>query len=176
MRIISGAYKSRILISPSSDKVRPTSDRAKETLFNILNNRIDFEDITCMDLFCGTGNLGLECISRGASMCYFADENTDLVRENIKLLKAEDKSKIYKSNVLNFLKSFNERKTDLIFCDPPYEYNRYTELIGNIISLQLKTLLILEHSVNFIADKDFEKYVILRKKIGTVNFTFFEFN
>lgn len=174
MRIISGIYKSRKLFSPSSDKVRPTSDRAKETLFNILNNRIDFEDISCLDLFCGTGNLGLECISRGASMCYFVDEDTDLVLKNTELLKAGDKSKIYKSDVLAFLKMFVGIKTDLVFCDPPYSYKHYIELIEKISVM--KTILILEHSEKFTAENQFEKNIFLKKKTGTVNFTFFDFN
>lgn len=174
MRIISGIYKSRILISPATDKVRPTSDRAKETLFNILNNKIDFEGITCIDLFCGTGNLGLECISRGAVMCYFVDEDTGLVLKNIGQLKAEDSSKVYKSEVTAFLKMFAGMNVDLVFCDPPYNYKHYNELIEKI-SL-MNTILILEHSGQFNAGNQFEKYIFLKKKIGTVNFTFFDFN
>ncbi|MDQ3020187.1 MAG: 16S rRNA (guanine(966)-N(2))-methyltransferase RsmD [Bacteroidota bacterium] len=174
MRIISGIYKSRILKTPSSGKVRPTSDRAKETLFNVLNNVIDFEGIKCLDLFCGTGNLGLECISRGADMCYFIDEQTDLVIKNIRLLNAEDKSKVFKSKALSFLNKFTEKEIDVIFCDPPYSYEPYNELIEKI-SL-FKTILILEHSKDFIVSKNFEKNVFLKKKIGTVNFTFFDFN
>jgi 16S rRNA (guanine966-N2)-methyltransferase len=174
MRIISGIYKSRVLKSPTSDKVRPTSDRAKETLFNILTNRIDLKGIRCLDLFCGTGNLGLECISRGAAMCYFVDRDTKIVLENIKLLDAADKSKVYKSDAMAYLDKFNEKGIDLVFCDPPYSYEHYNDLIVKI-SL-LKTILVLEHSEYFNIKKDFEKYIFLKKRIGTVNFTFFDFN
>ncbi len=82
MRIISGIYKSRILKPPASNKVRPTSDRAKETLFNVLSNIVDLDGITCIDLFCGTGNLGLESISRGSAKCYFVDTDIKLVLLN----------------------------------------------------------------------------------------------
>lgn len=172
MRIISGIFKSRVLSTPSSYKVRPTSDRAKETLFNILNNRIDFHGIKCLDLFCGTGNLGLECISRGALVCYFVDEDTELVSKNIELLHTKDNSKIFRSDAITFLDKFNE-EVDLIFCDPPYNYEDYSKLIEKISSS--KNILILEHSEKFVLNTQFEKFVFLRKKIGTVNFTFFDF-
>lgn len=174
MRIISGIYKSRVLKSPSSARVRPTADRAKETLFNVLNNLIDFEGITCLDLFCGTGNLGLECLSRGAGICYFVDVDINLVSANVSLLNANEKSKVFKSEAISFLNKFIEKNIDLIFCDPPYDYEHYNELIDKISSL--KAILILEHSKDFIVNKNFEKNILLKKKIGTVNFTFFDFN
>lgn len=174
MRIISGIYRSRQLKSPVSDNVRPTSDRAKETLFNILNNVVDFEGIICADLFCGSGNLGLECISRGAGLCYFIDKDTELVKENILGLDAEGKSKIIKSEVMTFLKNEKNFNFDLVFCDPPYDYDKYDELIEKIS--ELKTVLILEHSEKLIISERYQKYIFLKKKIGTVNFTFFDFN
>ncbi|MEO6693814.1 MAG: RsmD family RNA methyltransferase [Ignavibacteria bacterium] len=174
MRIISGIYKSRILYSPDSTKVRPTSDRAKETLFNMLENRMEFDGITCIDLFCGTGNLGLECISRGAANCYFVDLNTDLVNKNIVKLDAENKSEVFKMKAISFLNKFTEIKADIIFCDPPYLYNKYDKLLSKI--LPIKTICILEHSEKFLLSSEFEKFVFLRKNIGTINFTFFDFN
>jgi len=174
MRIISGIYKSRILKPPVSNKVRPTSDRAKETLFNVLSNTIDLDGITCIDLFCGTGNLGLESISRGAGDCYFVDKDIKLVLKNIEQLKAEDKCIVLRMESIAFLKKFTGLKVDLIFCDPPYTYNEYNKLFEKIILM--KTILVLEHSSKFELKNDFEKFVFLRKKIGTVHFTFFDFN
>jgi 16S rRNA (guanine(966)-N(2))-methyltransferase RsmD len=173
MRIISGIYKGRKLKSPETDNVRPTSDRAKETLFNILNNRIDFEGITVLDLFCGTGSLGLESISRGTAMCYFVDEDVRLVQKNVELLKIKDKTEIIKAEVLSSLERFHHINADLVFCDPPYDYKEYSTLLETISSME--TLLILEHSGKFDLDVNFEKYVFLKKKIGTVNFTLFDF-
>ncbi|MEO8210279.1 MAG: RsmD family RNA methyltransferase [bacterium] len=173
MRIISGIYKSRILKSPASDKVRPTSDRAKETLFNVLHNTIEFEGITCLDLFCGTGNLGLESISRGAGKCYFVDKDVKTVQKNVDQLDAADKSIVFKIEVNTFLNKFSDLNADLTFCDPPYSYKEYDKLLEKI--LPMKTILVLEHSEKFILKSDFEKFVFLRKKIGSVNFTFFDF-
>ena len=173
MRIISGLHKSRLISTPSGNKVRPTSDRAKETLFNILNNQIDFSGITCFDLFCGTGSLGLECISRGAQICIFVDEDTKLVNKNIIDLKVEHSSEVIKEDVIKFL-SYNKLSPDIVFCDPPYEFERYDLLIQKI-SL-LKTLLVLEHSKNFLTPVKFGDSKFLTRKVGTVNFTFFNFN
>ncbi|MEO8664212.1 MAG: RsmD family RNA methyltransferase [Ignavibacteria bacterium] len=173
MRIISGTHKSRILKSPDSNDIRPTSDRAKETLFNVLNNRIDFDGMTCLDLFCGTGNLGLECISRGAEMCYFVDRHTDIVKKNVEQLCLHDKSKIVKSDVLSFLSSHSEIKFDLILCDPPYDFGEYDRLIKKLSDMKTET--VLEHSGTFESDPAFEKYVYSKKKVGSVNFTMFDF-
>jgi len=174
MRIISGIYKSRKLIPPASDNIRPTSDRAKETLFNVINNVIDLEGTTCLDLFCGTGNLGLESVSRGAAECYFVDSDIKLVLKNIAKLGAEDKCKAVKMETMEFLNRNSDIKPDLIFCDPPYSYKDYDKLLEKI--LPMKTILVLEHSDKFVLKKDLEQFVLKRKKAGTVNFTFFDFN
>ena len=173
MRIISGLYKKKVLISPESGKVRPTSDRAKETLFNILSNRINFSGITCLDLFCGTGNLGLESLSRGARKCIFVDTDTKLVLKNIEKVGVSDQSEVYKSDSLEFLKRNTGSDYDLIFCDPPYDYSDYKNLTEHL--KLYKTLTILEHSGKYETEEEFSRFVILRKKIGTVNFTFFDF-
>ena len=173
MRIISGIYKSRTLLSPRTYNVRPTSDRAKETLFNILGHRFRFEDKTCIDLFCGTGNLGLECISRGAGMCYFVDEDTTLVKKNIETLEAAGNSKVIRSEAIKFIKSFSETNIDLVFCDPPYDYKHYKTLIEEIS--KLKSVLILEHGADYEKDPALAENIFLEKKVGTVHFTFFDF-
>lgn len=173
MRIISGIYKSRVLISPDSNDIRPTSDRAKETLFNILINKLDFNGIKCLDLFCGTGNLGLESISRGAEKCSFVDKDTTNVQNNIEKFKANDKSSVYRSDAIEFLERNKKTIFDIIFCDPPYNYSDYGRLIENVKTYN--TLFILEHSDKFFVDEVFLKFVLIRKKVGTVNFTLFDF-
>lgn len=174
MRIISGIYKSRTLISPSSYKIRPTADRAKETLFNILNSRISFENIICLDLFCGTGNLGLEAVSRGAKECYFVDIDTKLVQKNIEKLESGDKCKVFMMKATTFLNKFKDIKFTFIFCDPPYDYEQYEKLLSKISLMETK--LALEHSDKFSTPPDFQKFVYLRKAIGEINFTFYDFN
>lgn len=170
MRVISGKYKSRILKSPKSDNVRPTTDRARETLFNVLNNLIDFEGIKVIDLFCGTGSFGIECLSRGAEFCTFVDFNIKSVEENVKMLMLEDSSKIIKGDVLKFVNS--ESDADLIFADPPYEFENYDKLINNV--LKSNPMFILEHSDKTSFKKDFSDKVFLEKKIGISHFTFFK--
>lgn len=174
MRIISGIYNRRILYTPDSDRVRPTSDRAKESLFNMLSVRYDFDGMEILDLFCGTGNLGLECLSRGAAMCCFVDKDIKLVRKNIEMLKASDKCETVRSDVIMFLKTTVKKNFDMVFSDPPYDYDNYSGLLEEIS--QMKTDLVLEHSDKFRSDLKFEKQIILRKKIGAVNFTIFDFS
>ncbi|MBS1517049.1 MAG: 16S rRNA (guanine(966)-N(2))-methyltransferase RsmD [Bacteroidetes bacterium] len=173
MRIISGAYKGRKLFPPDGNNVRPTSDRAKESLFNILQNRIDFDEMKCMDLFCGSGALGLEALSRGASFCVFADVNTDTVSKNVKYLSAEASCRIVRSDALNFLRE-NKEYFDVIFCDPPYSYEGYDEIIKKVS--ETGSYFILEHTEGFRLNAEFEKYLVQRKKTGTVNFSIMDFN
>lgn len=174
MRIISGIHKSRVLKSPETDKVRPTSDRAKETLFNMLTNRFDLTGIILFDLFCGTGNLGLEAISRGAEKCYFVDEDVRTVKKNIEMLKVQDSSEVIKSEVLGFLNLNYAIKPDLVFCDPPYEYKKYPELTEKISDM--KTILVLEHSDKFAHEEKYSEQLVFNKKVGTVNFTVYDFS
>jgi 16S rRNA (guanine966-N2)-methyltransferase len=175
MRIISGKYKSRLLKAPANtDKIRPTMDRAKETLFNILSNKFDFENLTCLDLFCGTGNLGLECLSRGAKLVYFVDLNTVCTNENVRLLKAEEQSVVIKNDVFRFLRKPADLKFDLIFADPPYKFTRYDDLIKDI--LKYKSIFILEHSDSILFSDELKKYLYLQKKISITYFSFFDTN
>lgn len=171
MRVISGKYKSRILKSPSGEGVRPTTDRARETLFNVLNNLVDFEDIKVLDLFCGTGSFGIECLSRGAEFCTFVDTNIKTVEENIKLLKLESNSSVIRNDVLRYISSHNIN-VELIFADPPYEFENYNKLIEDV--LKFDAMFILEHSNKSNFKNDFPGKVFLEKKIGISHFTFFE--
>ncbi|MBV6477272.1 MAG: Ribosomal RNA small subunit methyltransferase D [Ignavibacteria bacterium] len=173
MRIISGKYKSRKLFTPADDNIRPTSDRAKETLFNILENRFSFRDAVCLDAFCGTGNLGLECISRGAMQCCFVDTDIRLVKKNVEMLNASDKCRVIRSEALNFLIESSDIVFDYIFCDPPYSYNMYDELTAAVFSM--KTIFILEHSGKTPLNKKYTDYLLIHKKIGTVNFSIYDF-
>lgn len=173
MRIISGIYKSRLLKTPSkSSSARPSTDRARETLFNILVNRLNFCEHICLDLFCGTGSFGIECISRGAAHCTFVDIDTKIVLQNIDILKIENGS-VEKSDVLRFLKQNTKSNFSLCFADPPYSYDKYTELIEEVKNH--KTLFILEHSENFIPNAELVNYIYFEKKIGITHFSFFDF-
>lgn len=140
MRIIAGDAKGRKLLTPSGRLTRPTSDRVKESLFNILGSRVP--DARVLDLFAGTGNLGLEAISRGAQFCIFVDNNKDavkLVRENIAFLKYEDYCEVYNNDAIIALDILGKRgiRFDIIFLDPPYKKDLIPVLIKKILETDI---------------------------------------
>ena len=120
MRVIAGEYKGRRLESPADDSVRPTTDKVKEALFSILSDRI--WESRVLDLFSGTGNLGIEALSRGAKKVIFADnsrESIGMIKRNIAHCRAEKGSKITAGDYKKILMNVDE-KFDIIFLDPPY--------------------------------------------------------
>lgn len=120
MRIISGQFKGRKLKTLDGMNTRPTADRVKESLFNILGNKV--YDANVLDLFAGSGSLGLEALSRGAVSCVFVDSSKaaiSIVEENVKLCRQEKNSKLINKDYIEVLKLVDE-KFDIIFVDPPY--------------------------------------------------------
>ncbi|MFZ3228575.1 MAG: 16S rRNA (guanine(966)-N(2))-methyltransferase RsmD [Pseudobdellovibrio sp.] len=136
MRIVSGKYKGRILVSFHADHIRPTMDRVKETLFNKWMS--DVEDAKVLDLFSGTGSLGLEALSRGAKHVDFVDLNVksiQILRKNIELLKVErSEYTISQKDVLIYLKKYKGPAYGLILIDPPF-----TEKMAHQVMEQLDT-------------------------------------
>lgn len=129
MRIISGSARGRKLKEPQGLDTRPTTDKVKESLFNII--QFELEGRRVLDLFAGTGQLGLEALSRGAEHCTFVDQRREaaaLVKENVKLCRFEDRARVAQGEALTFLRSCGER-FDVIFLDPPYK----TELLEQCI-------------------------------------------
>ncbi|MFN3453325.1 MAG: 16S rRNA (guanine(966)-N(2))-methyltransferase RsmD [Pseudobdellovibrio sp.] len=122
MRIISGKYKGRHLVSFKADHIRPTMDRVKETLFNKWMGYV--EEARVLDLFAGTGNLGLEALSRGAKHVTFVEKNPksiSIIRQNIELLRvSSSENTVIQKDVFSFLKSYKGEAFDLIFIDPPF--------------------------------------------------------
>ena len=143
MRIIAGAYKGRNLKSPPSLNVRPTSDRLRETLFNVIAPYI--EDARFLDLCAGSGAVGIEALSRGASHVTFVDRSRrmcKLIEANIDLCRIpEEQFDIYCSEANEFLKQSKDENWDIVFFDPPYkeDYLKTLQLLGN------NTLVIAEH-------------------------------
>lgn len=122
MRIISGKYRGHQLVAFKADHIRPTTDRVKETLFNKIQFQI--EDANVADLFCGTGNLGIEALSRDAKFCTFVEKNPKsltITRQNLEKLKVpSNQYKIVNMDVIGFLKSYAGEPFDIILADPPF--------------------------------------------------------
>ncbi len=122
MRIISGAWRSRPLIAPKGDATRPTADRTRETLFSMLNSRLgSFEELSVLDLFAGSGALGLEALSRGAATCTFVEHDAAALKAletNIEKLGAKSQYDVRRSSVLSLGSAI--KPFDVILMDPPY--------------------------------------------------------
>ena len=149
MRIIGGTLKGLRLNPPKNLPVRPTTDMAKEALFNILQNQIEFEDIRVLDLFSGTGNISMEFASRGAEQVVSVDRSIHCVHylKDISRQHGLMSIKAYKDDVFKYLEHETEQ-FDLVFADPPYDLNSIPEIAGVIFDKNLLTpggLLIVEH-------------------------------
>ena len=155
MRIISGQFRSRRLASLKGEDIRPTSDRLRETLFNVLSagNPSALEGSVWLDLFAGTGAVGIEALSRGASMVYFFDSSkaaTELIRRNLHSLQLEGKFQILLQKAEAAISTLERQQicADFIFLDPPYglgdAYRTTLETLGKS-TLTEKALVIAEH-------------------------------
>ena len=135
MRIISGKFKSRKIVSGNYKQLRPTLDRVKQTIFDILFNYINIEDKIVLDGFAGTGNLGIEAISRYASKCYFVDNHYDsiqIIKKNIRNLDIKENSILIKKNFYKFIKNFKKYEFfNLVFLDPPYKQDHIGKILNN---------------------------------------------
>ncbi|HIU64683.1 MAG TPA: 16S rRNA (guanine(966)-N(2))-methyltransferase RsmD [Candidatus Avacidaminococcus intestinavium] len=180
MRIITGKAKGLKLFTPKDDRVRPTADRVKESIFNIIGTKI--HQAVVLDLFGGTGNLGLEAWSRGAEQVVFIDENKNslaLIKKNIAKVGAEKNTKTIKGDALSVLKEFRKKgeKFDFIFADPPYDKGLVKLVIEKIVieeSLEVGGYLVLEHSMHEILPLELsvELVVIRQEKYGESIVTF----
>lgn len=178
MRIVSGIYKGRRFEIPSSFKSRPTTDFAKENLFNVLANLIDLEDKTALDLFSGTGGISFELLSRGCKnvICIEKDPAHFAFIKKVKAtLQAEQLIPI-KTDVFKFLNTCN-RSFDLIFADPPYALKDLDAIPRQIVSgdfLNKEGVLIMEHPKEY----DFSSlpYFLQRRTYSAVNFSIFQKN
>lgn len=152
MKVISGTLKGRKIEGYTIDGTRPTMDRVKESLFATIQNNI--KNSIVLDLFAGSGQLGIEAISNGANTCYFIDNNKEVIKvlnQNISNLNIKQNSKVILSDWKKILNEFAEKniKFDLIFVDPPYDYNVYEKILEKVSTLNLLNedgLIILEHS------------------------------
>jgi 16S rRNA (guanine966-N2)-methyltransferase len=171
MRIIAGNFRGRIIETVKDHSVRPTTDRAKQTIFDILSTRIDFEGTDVLDLFAGSGSLGLEALSRGAQNITFVDKSRkslDMIERNISSLGCSGNCNVYQADVFWYLKNM-KKVYDMVFADPPYKLENIGILPDAIYDsgmVRNGTFVVMEHSRESIVDLDEKKYEIIRKPFG----------
>jgi 16S rRNA (guanine966-N2)-methyltransferase len=160
MRVIAGKYRSRPLRSLRGMDLRPTADRLRETLFNVLTagNPLAFEDTVWLDLYAGTGAVGIEALSRGAAMAYFVESSeraAELVRHNLQSLGVAAGFQVVKQDVVRALRRLEAegRVADFVFLDPPYRmqeaYRKTLESLAGSPLVKTGTVVIAEHRKNF---------------------------
>lgn len=123
MRIVGGELRGRPVATPRGNAIRPTTDRTRESLFNMLASRLDLEGVRVLDLFAGTGALGLEALSRGASFVLFVDNSAEargLIRDNIEALGVSARARLFRRDAASLGQCGTMAPFDLAFADPPY--------------------------------------------------------
>jgi len=175
LRIIGGKYRGRRINPPPGFKARPTTDFARESLFNILNNRVDFEDITVLDLFSGTGSISYEFASRGTREVHLVEIDVKHVSGIRRIIRdiGMDNIRCVHIDVRAYLKTCSA-KYDIIFADPPYDLPWLKEIPSLVLGseiLKVDGFFVLEHprNMSFTGEKGFFEH----RNYGSVNFSFF---
>ena len=176
VRVISGFSRGRKLKEPTGFDIRPTSDMVKESIFNIV--QFDIEGRRILDLYAGTGQLGIEALSRGAGSAVFIDSKPDavkLIKENLKLCGFEDMASVFTREALLYLE--NSEKFDLIFVDPPYDSPLAGKTIQKIIKvdkLDTNGIIVCETRVDYVFPDAALPYSLQKEyKYGSVKITLF---
>ncbi len=172
MRVISGKKRGFKLKGPKSPSIRPTQDRIKESLFNILGY-ID-EESTVLDLFSGSGSVGIEFLSRGAKECYFVDgsvESIKIIKKNLINIEFTDKASVYKKDAFVAIKLLSKKglKFDYIYIDPPYSElleHKILQVICDADVIKETGIIIVEHSKK----NTLEDSIILLNKVDSRNY------
>ena len=175
MRIITGIYKGRRFDIPKTFKARPTTDFAKENIFNVINGLIDLEEATALDLFAGTGSISLELLSRGCSSVVSVEKDRDhaqFIAQCVKKIGC-DNHILIKGDVFKFLKTCRHQ-FDFIFADPPYQLKELPEIPSLVLDSNLLKpdgIFVFEHG----QQSDFSQHPLLidHRAYGSVNFSVF---
>ncbi len=175
MRIVGGTLKGRTIMPPAGYQARPTTDFAKEGLFNTLTNEVDFSEVSVLDLFSGTGSISLELVSRGCSRVISVELDRDhhrFIQDCMKKLNDQTCIPI-RGDVFRFLKSCKQQ-FDFIFADPPYALKELATLPDVVFERQLlkeEALFVLEHGKDY--DFSNHPHFVEHRQYGSVNFTLF---
>ena len=181
LRIIAGHAKGKKIITPKGLEIRPTTDRVKEAIFNIISTHIS--DSIVLDLFAGTGNLGLEALSRGAKKAYFIDNSMSsmkIIVENINKISLVDSSIIKRTEALKALDEFASMGTkfDIIFLDPPYGKGLLIPCMKVIEDMQILAkdgIIVVEHNQSELIQWDYKYLKVFKeKKYGNVMISIYQ--
>lgn len=174
MRVIAGTARSLKLKTPEGQDTRPTTDRIKETLFNILQK--DLPDAVFADLFSGSGGIGIEALSRGAKHAYFVENNKNAIaciQENLRFTRLADQATVLKQDVLSALYGIHEKQVDILFMDPPYHTDMERTVLSALREMPYvteNTLLIVEAALDTdFSDMDSLGYEVTREKCYKTN-------
>jgi 16S rRNA (guanine966-N2)-methyltransferase len=168
MRVVAGELGGRRLVAPAGTSTRPTTDRVREAIFNSLGSAGLIEGALVVDLFAGSGAIGIEALSRGADRCIFVERDRSALRaldENLDALELHDRSKVMAADAMSVAASLD---ADIVFADPPYDFDAWPELIA-----RLPVSLVIAESGGTI-DPPAGWNVIREKKYGRTRVTFLE--
>ncbi len=174
MRVISGKYRGRRLQAPEGKGVRPTTDRVKEAMFSVI--QFDIPEASVLDLFAGSGALGIEALSRGAKDCIFVENNRrhiDCLKQNLE--KVSDPFEIISADFLAALKRLCGRKFDLVFCDPPYDSDYYKKAMTFLIENDMineNGVVVMETKTGMVIEPDLPLKITQTKTYGSTTLLF----
>lgn len=178
MRIIGGYLKGRVLHPQGKFSARPTTDFAKEGLFNVLTSHIDLDGANVLDLFAGTGNITLEFVSRGVKEITSVEIEQECINNIFKFSKELniENIKVVRTDIFKWLQKPKDIAFDVVFADPPYAHKKLTSLPESIVKsglLKSGGWMIVEHGKEI----DFSEYpfFVFKRTYGNVNFSFFEY-
>ena len=178
MRVISGLYRGRVLRTVGDLSVRPATDRVRQTIFDMLTNRIDFDGSRVLDLFAGSGSLGIEALSRGAAHATFvehAHEAAEFIELNLRTLRCTEASEVLETDAMAFIRPGNGAY-DIIFADPPYAFTRTAEIPAALASsgmLRTGGYLLIEHAAALSLGETAGLRAGPVKRFGRTHVTFF---
>lgn len=174
MRIVAGKYRHRLIDYPEIESTRPTMDKVREALMSALGNEIVGRVV--LDLFAGSGALGIESLSRGAEKCYFVDNNqtaVNVIKNNIKKLSVSEETHIYKLSYKDFLDNNQDKKFSLVFLDPPYKQKEaYSIIVEYLLSKEMLSedaIIVMESDYEMTQDLNFKKFKHYKYGIVHVN-------
>ena len=171
MRVIAGEFRGRRLSTVKSLAVRPTTDRAKQVIFDVLSTRVDFDGAQVLDVFAGSGSLGIEAISRGASSVVFVERSSEameMLGKNLEALGIRERCEQVRGDIYRYIGNAG-RPFDIVFADPPYDLpdiEQLPEILGRSGVIRNGGWLIMEHRSSSRVEPDPALFRTIRKELG----------